>query len=111
MAAHRPIRCDPVACMPRHHAVETEGCCDGCESATLGSRTTLTSAPSNPGGAAMSVPISYRLALATCAHLPGIHPDDAHFARALLDLGIEPTACTWNDPVVDWSSFDAVLMR
>jgi len=59
----------------------------------------------------MSVPISYRLALATCAHLPGVHPDDAHLADSLQRLGIEPTACIWNDPAVDWSRFDAVLMR
>src|SRR4249920_990151 len=94
-----------------HCAVETEGCCDGCESATLGSRTTLKSAPSNSGGAAMSAQSTYRLALATCAHLPGIHPDDAYLAISLQRVGIEPTACIWNDPAVDWSRFDAVLMR
>jgi glutathione synthase/RimK-type ligase-like ATP-grasp enzyme len=59
----------------------------------------------------MSVPISFRLALATCAHLPGVHPDDGHLAVSLRRLGIEPTACIWNDPAVDWSRFDAVLMR
>jgi glutathione synthase/RimK-type ligase-like ATP-grasp enzyme len=59
----------------------------------------------------MSIQITYRLALATCAHLPGVHPDDAHLAVSLKRLGIEPTACTWNDPSVDWSRFDAVLMR
>lgn len=59
----------------------------------------------------MSVQSSYRLALATSAHLPGIHPDDAHLAISLKRLGIEPTACVWNDPAVDWSRFDAVLMR
>jgi glutathione synthase/RimK-type ligase-like ATP-grasp enzyme len=59
----------------------------------------------------MSVQISYRLALATCAHLPGIYPDDVHLASSLKRLGIEPTSCIWNDPAVDWSRFDAVLMR
>lgn len=59
----------------------------------------------------MSVQFSHRLALATCAHLPGIHPDDAHLAGALTRLGIEPVACTWSDPSVDWSGFDAVLIR
>ena len=59
----------------------------------------------------MSVPTSIRLALATCAHLPGIHPDDTHLASALTRLGIEPVSCIWDDPAVDWSGFDAVLMR
>jgi glutathione synthase/RimK-type ligase-like ATP-grasp enzyme len=43
--------------------------------------------------------------------VPGIHPDDAHLAVSLQRLGIEPTACVWNDPDVNWSHFDAVLMR
>jgi len=59
----------------------------------------------------MSVQKPLRLALATCAHLPGVHPDDVHLAKALSRLGIEPVACTWSDPAVDWSSFDAVLIR
>lgn len=59
----------------------------------------------------MSVQPTYRLALATSAVIPGIHPDDAHLAICLERLGVKPTACIWNDPAVDWSSFDAVLMR
>ena len=59
----------------------------------------------------MSVQTTHRLALATCAHLPGIHPDDAHLASELTRLGIEPVSCTWSDPAVDWSGFDAVLIR
>jgi len=59
----------------------------------------------------MSMQTTHRLALATCAHLPGIHPDDVHLASALARLGIEPVACTWDDPAVDWSRFDAVLIR
>lgn len=52
-----------------------------------------------------------RLALATCENLPGIHPDDTDLAAALARLGVEPVACTWSDPGVDWASFDAVLIR
>ncbi|WP_445146526.1 ATP-grasp domain-containing protein [Dyella sp. Tek66A03] len=52
-----------------------------------------------------------RLAIATSVIVPGIHPDDAHLAVSLQRLGIEPTACVWNDPDVNWSHFDAVLMR
>jgi glutathione synthase/RimK-type ligase-like ATP-grasp enzyme len=59
----------------------------------------------------MSVRHSVRLALATCAHLPGVHPDDVHLAASLSRLGIEPVACVWSDPAIDWSSFDAVLIR
>jgi len=59
----------------------------------------------------MSVQSAYRLALATCDHLPGIHPDDAHLALALNRLGIETISCIWNDPAIDWPRFDAVLMR
>lgn len=59
----------------------------------------------------MSESITRRLAIATSVIIPGIHPDDAHLAVSLQRLGIEPTACVWNDPTVDWSMFDAVLMR
>jgi glutathione synthase/RimK-type ligase-like ATP-grasp enzyme len=59
----------------------------------------------------VSIHSPYHLALATSAHLPGIHPDDVHLAQALRQLGIEPIACTWNDPAVDWARFDAVLIR
>lgn len=59
----------------------------------------------------MSVSPIHRLAIATSVIIPGIHPDDAHLAVSLQRLGIEPTPCVWNDPAVDWSQFDAVLMR
>ena len=53
----------------------------------------------------------HRLAIATSVIVPDIHPDDAHLAASLRRLGIEPTACVWNDPEVDWSQYEAVLMR
>ena len=59
----------------------------------------------------MSGEKTIRLALATCAHLPGVHPDDVHLASALARLGIEPVAVDWADPAVDWTGFDAVLIR
>lgn len=59
----------------------------------------------------MSRPLTHRLAIATSSIVPGIHPDDAHLAATLRDLGIETVACVWNDPNVDWSQYDAVLMR
>jgi glutathione synthase/RimK-type ligase-like ATP-grasp enzyme len=59
----------------------------------------------------MSVQPRFRLALATAAHLPGVQPDDAHLAASLQQLGVEPVACTWSEPALDWSGFDAVLIR
>ena len=53
----------------------------------------------------------YQLAIATSAQIPGIHEDDVHLAESLRRLGVELTVCVWNDPDVDWSSFDAVLIR
>ena len=52
-----------------------------------------------------------RLAFATAAAHPSIQSDDAHLAATLEQLGIEPVSCIWNDPAVDWSGFDAVLIR
>lgn len=59
----------------------------------------------------MSASPRFRLALATSALVPGIHSDDAHFAACLRARGVEPVACVWNDPAVDWAGFDAVLVR
>ncbi|MFC5743086.1 ATP-grasp domain-containing protein [Dyella tabacisoli] len=55
--------------------------------------------------------MSAYLAIATSSLCPGIHPDDTHFAASLERHGVHVTACLWNDPAVDWSRFDAVLVR
>jgi glutathione synthase/RimK-type ligase-like ATP-grasp enzyme len=55
--------------------------------------------------------LTRRLAFATAVDHPSIQPDDAHLAATLEQLGIEPVSCIWNDPAVDWSRFDAVLIR
>ncbi|GAB2536295.1 ATP-grasp domain-containing protein [Rhodanobacter koreensis] len=52
-----------------------------------------------------------RLALATSADYPSVQPDDAGLAASLEYLGIQPVVCVWNDPDIDWSTFDAVLIR
>lgn len=57
------------------------------------------------------VQTAYRLALATSTIIPDIDADDAHLAISLKRLGVEPIACIWNDPAIDWSRFDAVLIR
>ena len=55
--------------------------------------------------------VTRRLAVATSADYPAIQPDDAHLAASLERLGLPPTVCVWNDPALDWSAFDAVLIR
>lgn len=55
--------------------------------------------------------MSIQLALATDAAHPGVHPDDVHFVATLSHLGVQPVPCIWNNPGVDWSRFDAVLIR
>lgn len=52
-----------------------------------------------------------RLAIATSSELPAFQPDDLGLAAALKNQGVESTICVWSDPQVDWSSFDAVLIR
>jgi glutathione synthase/RimK-type ligase-like ATP-grasp enzyme len=59
----------------------------------------------------MSVQPLYQLAFATSAELPDIHADDAQLAATLRHLDVQPTACVWSDPAVDWERFDAVLIR
>jgi glutathione synthase/RimK-type ligase-like ATP-grasp enzyme len=56
-------------------------------------------------------PHSCRLAVATSVDYPAIQPDDAEWAAALERRGIDLAVCVWNDPTVDWSTFDAVLIR
>lgn len=59
----------------------------------------------------VSVPVRFRLALLTCAAMPGFYPDDAPLVAALRARGIEPVSCVWDDAAIDWSRFDAVLIR
>lgn len=58
-----------------------------------------------------AVPSAGRLAVATCEAIPGIHPDDRGLHGALFARGIQATPCIWSDPAIDWSGFDAVLIR
>jgi glutathione synthase/RimK-type ligase-like ATP-grasp enzyme len=52
-----------------------------------------------------------RIAFATCAPLPDGWPDDGLLAAALRERGAEVSFAVWDDPKVDWSSFDSVLIR
>ncbi|GGA11770.1 ATP-grasp domain-containing protein [Dyella caseinilytica] len=53
----------------------------------------------------------FRVAIATCAQFPSVYADDAYFVSVLERLGVKPVVCIWNNPSVDWTAFDAVLVR
>ena len=52
-----------------------------------------------------------RIALASCSNLPGWEVDDAPFHQSLALRGVEVAHPVWDDPTVDWSTFDACLIR
>lgn len=52
-----------------------------------------------------------RLAIATDAAHPSLDDDGPALLEALANEGLEPTLASWTDRSVDWSSFDAVLLR
>ena len=52
-----------------------------------------------------------RIALATCTDLPGWEKDDIPLHEALRDRGVEYEQISWDDPEVDWSTFDGCLIR
>jgi hypothetical protein len=52
-----------------------------------------------------------RVALVTCADLPELDPDDRRLVPPLRWLGIEPVPAVWDDPDVDWASFDLAVLR
>jgi len=52
-----------------------------------------------------------RVALATCAAFPLLDEDEVLVLPHLRALGIEPVPAVWDDPSIDWSSFDLVILR
>jgi len=52
-----------------------------------------------------------RLALATCAELPELDPDDVPLRAALQERGIATDVVVWDDPTVDWGTYQHVLIR
>ena len=50
-----------------------------------------------------------RVAVAACARFPDLHDDWPLLRDALHDEGVDAVTAVWNDPGVDWSSFDLVL--
>lgn len=61
----------------------------------------MTTPPSGPA----------RLALATCGELPDLDPDDRLLRDALVARGIAVDAAVWDDPTVDWASYQHVVVR
>jgi glutathione synthase/RimK-type ligase-like ATP-grasp enzyme len=51
------------------------------------------------------------IAIATCRDLPDGDEDAAALKQALGERGIPATWCVWNDPGVEWSPFDLVIIR
>jgi glutathione synthase/RimK-type ligase-like ATP-grasp enzyme len=54
---------------------------------------------------------SPRIALATCSSLPALDDDDAPLVPALAERGVVAEPVVWDDPAVDWSVYDLVLIR
>ena len=52
-----------------------------------------------------------RIALATCPEFPGVDPDDAPVLAPLAERGITATPAVWDDPTVDWASYDLTVVR
>jgi glutathione synthase/RimK-type ligase-like ATP-grasp enzyme len=52
-----------------------------------------------------------RLALATCAELPELDPDDHALRAALLERGVPTDVVVWDDPTVDWGTYPHVIIR
>jgi glutathione synthase/RimK-type ligase-like ATP-grasp enzyme len=52
-----------------------------------------------------------RIALATYERAPDLAPDDRELPRALAQLGVRAEAAPWSSPDVDWSTYDAVVLR
>jgi hypothetical protein len=51
------------------------------------------------------------IGVATCAAAPHLDEDGDLLLAALAEAGAEARPAVWNDPAVDWRSFDAVLVR
>ena len=51
------------------------------------------------------------VALATCAEFPLLDDEDRLLIPALAALGIDAVPAVWTDETVDWSAFDAVVLR
>ncbi len=51
------------------------------------------------------------VALVTCEAHVNLYEDDLLLVPALADIGIESVPVVWSDASIDWTSFDALVMR
>jgi len=52
-----------------------------------------------------------RIALATCAELPDLDPDEQLLLEPLRALGVDAQPAVWDDAAVDWAAFALVVIR
>ena len=52
-----------------------------------------------------------RVALVTSSKYPDLTQDDRLLLRPLAERGIQAEAAIWDDPEIDWTIFDAVVLR
>jgi len=52
-----------------------------------------------------------RVALVTCEAFADLYEDDLLLVPALADIGIASVPAVWSDASIDWTSFDALVMR
>ncbi|MFB6726647.1 RimK family alpha-L-glutamate ligase [Kribbella sp. NPDC056345] len=52
-----------------------------------------------------------RIAIATSADWPELLPEEVSLLDAFRAAGLEPEPVVWTDPSIDWSGYDAVLLR
>jgi len=52
-----------------------------------------------------------RIALVTCEAYANLYEDDQLLVAALADIGIASVPAVWSDARIDWTSFDALIMR
>jgi hypothetical protein len=51
------------------------------------------------------------VALATCAALPDLDPDEQLVVAPLKARGVRVEVAVWDDPAIDWARFDLVVIR
>jgi glutathione synthase/RimK-type ligase-like ATP-grasp enzyme len=52
-----------------------------------------------------------RVALVTCEKFSRLYPDDLLLVSALEEIGVSAVAAVWSRADIDWTSFDALVMR
>ncbi len=56
-------------------------------------------------------PATHRVALVTCEKFADLYEDDRLLVPALEKIGVHAVPAVWSRPDIDWTSFDALVMR